>query len=214
MNLNPKATRILFFGDSNTWGYVPNSAHERYPLNVRWTGLLQKVLGDNFEVIEEGLNSRGIVKGDPRPGKEGRSAIEYIIPCLDTHDPLDCVIVMLGTNELKSECNLSPVQIGENMEILLGLIQNRPSQFRSTRPNIVLVAPPLVDEETEYCRKGDKYKGASQKSRELGKIFADLANKLGIRFLDLGQVASVGLDGIHMTPEGHRATAESLARLF
>ena len=131
MNTNIDAKRILCFGDSNTWGYVPGSKHNRYPSNVRWTGILQNMLGSFFEIIEEGLNSRGIINGDKRPGKEGRSGMEYIVPCLDTHDPLDFIIVFLGTNELKSELNLTSEDIGENLRILINTISNHPSQFRN-----------------------------------------------------------------------------------
>jgi lysophospholipase L1-like esterase len=210
MNINPKAQRILCFGDSNVWGYIPNSGHQRYSVTERWTGVLQQMLGEDFEIIEEGLNSRGIVKGDPRPGKEGRSAIDYIVPCLDTHDPIDYVVVLLGTNELKNECDLTAEQIGENMETFLGSIQRRPSQFRDTKPRIILLAPTLVNEDTDYCKKGDKYKGAGQKSLELGFVFEKIAEALGIKYINLGPIASVGEDGIHMTLEGHRATAEAV----
>jgi lysophospholipase L1-like esterase len=214
MNLNPKAQKILCFGDSNVWGYISNSVHQRYSVAERWTGILQQTLGDDFEIIEEGLNSRGIVKGDSRPGKEGRSAIEYIIPCLDTHDPIDHIVILLGTNELKSECGLSVEQIGQNMETFLGVIQGRSSQFRDIKPGIILLAPTLVNEDTDYCKKGDKYKGARQKSIDLGPVFEKLAGSLGIKYLNLGPIASVGEDGIHMTLEGHKVTAAAVARLF
>ena len=49
--------RILCIGDSNTWGYIPGSG-ERYEKNVRWTGKLAQTLGENYEVIEEGMNGR------------------------------------------------------------------------------------------------------------------------------------------------------------
>ena len=139
MNTNPSAKRMLCFGDSNTWGYIPGSKHNRYPANVRWPGVLQAALGPNWDVIEEGLNSREIIKGDNRPGKEGRSAIEYILPCLDSHDPLDYVIVCLGTNELKAECALSVEQVGENLKQLVTHILAKPSQFRNEKPKVMIM---------------------------------------------------------------------------
>jgi lysophospholipase L1-like esterase len=92
--------------------------------------VLQDEFGDHYEVIEEGLNSRGIDQGDPRPGKEGRRGLDYIEACLDTHDPIDYVVVLLGTNELKDAMQQSPQQISQSMHTLLELIRNRPSQFR------------------------------------------------------------------------------------
>ncbi len=101
-------TRILCFGDSHVWGYIPNTNHERFSDKERFPKLLQKSLGSNYEIIEEGLNSRTLVSEDKRPNKEGRNGNIYLIPCLDSHDPLDLVILMLGTNELKHEFNNAP----------------------------------------------------------------------------------------------------------
>ena len=78
MNTNLKAKRILCIGDSHTWGYIPLTDHIRFDANVRWTGVLQKKLGKNYEVIEEGLNSRTLVSNDPRPDKEGREMVRNI----------------------------------------------------------------------------------------------------------------------------------------
>lgn len=107
MNTNVSAKRIMVFGDSLSWGYQPGTNHLRFDAQTRWPGRLQMLLGENFEVIEENLNSRGIENGDPRPGKEGRVAMDYIEAVLDSHDPLDRVIVLLGTNELKHEMNMT-----------------------------------------------------------------------------------------------------------
>ena len=90
--------RILCYGDSNTWGYIPGSDHKRYSKQERWTGILSEMLGDSYEVIEEGLNSRTLISNDTRSGKEGRNGFDYLLPCLDSHDPIDLVIIMLGTN--------------------------------------------------------------------------------------------------------------------
>ena len=62
--------KILCFGDSLTWGYIPGSGHERFSEKIRWPKVLQKALGEDFEIIEEGLNSRTLVNEDTRPGKE------------------------------------------------------------------------------------------------------------------------------------------------
>ena len=48
---------ILCYGDSNTYGLMPDSP-DRYPRDVRWTGILQKKLGEDYYVIEEGLSGR------------------------------------------------------------------------------------------------------------------------------------------------------------
>lgn len=214
MNTNPNAKRILCFGDSLTWGYEPGSSHQRFSSDKRWTGILQDTLGNNFEVIEEGLNSRGIKNDDPRPGKEGRRALDYIIPCLDTHDPLDYVIVLLGTNELKYEMNQTPKDIKKSMKKLLEVIAGRKSQMRGIKPNIILLAPPLVNDSSEYARKGDKYKLASEKSEKLGKEFEELAEELRIEFLDLSKLVETGIDGVHITEGSHKIVGENVAKLI
>ncbi len=89
---------ILCYGDSNTWGYIPATAG-RYPPDVRWPGVMRKLLGEKYNVIEEGLNGRTTVWEDPY--KPGRNGLELLIPILDSHNPIDLVVVMLGTNDLK-----------------------------------------------------------------------------------------------------------------
>lgn len=95
---------ILCYGDSNTWGYDAETKN-RFPPDVRWTGILKRTLGEGYHVIEEGLNGRTTVWDDPIEGyKNGR---EYLIPCLESHRPLDLVIIMLGTNNLKKRFSLT-----------------------------------------------------------------------------------------------------------
>jgi lysophospholipase L1-like esterase len=186
---------------------MPGSKHQRYAADVRWPGKLQQLLGDGYEIIEENLNSRGIENGDPRPGKEGRRALDYIEACLDSQDPLDQVIVLLGTNELKHEMNMTAEKVGESMEKLLDIIINRPSQFRDVRPKVTLLSPPTINDQTEYCIAGDKYLGATEKSIELVGVYERLATKLGIGFIALSSV-NAGVDGIHINAEEHAKVAE------
>ncbi len=207
MNTNISAERIMVFGDSLSWGYQPGTKHQRYDAQTRWPGRLQMLLGEEYEIIEENLNSRGIENGDPRPGKEGRRALDYIEAALDSQDPLDKVIVLLGTNELKHEMNMSAEQVGESMDKLVSIITTRPSQFRGTTPEVLLLSPPTINEETEYCRTGDKYLGATKKSEELVGVYERLAAKHGIGFVALNSIAA-GVDGIHIDAEQHAKVAE------
>jgi lysophospholipase L1-like esterase len=207
MNINTSAERIMVFGDSLSWGYEPGSKHQRLASDIRWPGKLQQLLGDNYEIIEENLNSRGIENGDPRPGKEGRRALDYIEACVDSQDPLDRVIVLLGTNELKHAMGMTADAVGEGMEKLLNIILTRPSQFRGTTPKVTLLSPPIINEDTEYCRTGDKYLGATEKSQQLVEVYENLAAKLGIEFVALSSV-NVGVDGIHIDADEHARVAE------
>ena len=196
----------MVFGDSLSWGYQPGSKHQRFDAQTRWPGRLQMLLGDKYEIIEENLNSRGIENGDPRPGKEGRRALDYIEAALDSQDPLDKVIVLLGTNELKKELNMTAKQVGDSMETLLTIIKTRPSQFRGTNPEVLLLTPPIINEETEYCRTGEKYLGATEKSKELVGVYEQLAAKLDIDFLALNDIET-GVDGVHIDADQHACVA-------
>jgi len=206
MNTNVSTERIMVFGDSLSWGYQPGSKHQRFDAQTRWPGRLQMLLGDNYEIIEENLNSRGIENGDPRPGKEGRRALDYIEAVLDSQDPLDWVIVLLGTNELKHEMNMTAEQVGESMEKLLSIITTRPSQFRGTTPKVLLLSPPIINEETEYSLTADKYLGATEKSKELTGVYRRLAEKLSIDFVALDKITA-GVDGIHIDADEHAKVA-------
>ena len=191
--------RILCFGDSYTWGYIPGSNHERFSEDIRFPKVLQKLLGSDFEVIEEGLNSRTLISEDTRPGKQGRNGSSYIIPCLDSHDPLDLVIILLGTNELKDVYDNSPEKIGELFEEhFVKIILNRKSQFKDSYPKLLIISLPIINESSEYAIA--RYKGGAEKSKQTNKIYSEIAQKNGCGFIDISKL-SVGIDGVHLTEE-------------
>ncbi len=206
--MRDKETRILCYGDSNTWGYISGSDHNRYLKDERWTGILQQLLGKEYLIIEEGLNSRTLISNDERPGKEGKNGYEYLIPCLDTHDPLDIVVLMLGTNELKAVYNKTIEDIGNLIDdCFVKTILNRKSQFMNTTPKLILVCPPLVDENTDYCKK--KYEGAYIKSKDLNNIYKQIADKYNCYFVN-NEDLTTGIDGVHLDKESHRKLARKL----
>lgn len=204
--------KILCYGDSNTWGYISGSNHQRYGTDERWTRCLATLLGEDFEVIEEGLNSRTLISNDNRPGKEGKNGYEYLIPCIDTHDPIDLVIIMLGTNELKSVYNKKSKEIGDLFEeYFVKTILGRKSQVGDKYPRLLIVTPPIVNEKTPYCRANDKYLGATKKSAELDAIYREIAEKYKCNFVS-NQGLETGIDGVHLTKESHQKLAKKLSR--
>jgi lysophospholipase L1-like esterase len=193
--------RIMCFGDSNTWGYIPGSNHERFSEKIRFPKVLQKMLGVKYEVIEEGLNSRTLVSEDNRPGKEGRNGSSYIIPCLDTHDPLDLVVLMLGGNELKHIYKNTPEEIGKLFEkYFVKVILNRKSQFQNKYPKLLIMSLSAMDEKTKYCQ--ERYIGGEQKAKKLKDIYHNIAKDNKCYFVDVNKLA-VGIDGVHFTKESH-----------
>lgn len=204
--------RILCYGDSNTWGYISGSDHQRYGNSERWTKILSGLLGNKFEIIEEGLNSRTLISNDTRPGKEGKNGYEYLIPCLDTHDPINLVVLMLGTNELKAMYNKTANEIGEIFEkYFVKTILNRKSQLKDCYPKLLIVVPPIVNENQDYCKVNNKYLGASQKSKNLNDIYKEIAEKYNCYFLS-NEGLETGIDGVHLTKDSHIKLAEMLQK--
>lgn len=198
--------RILCYGDSNTWGYIPGTDHQRFSKEERWTGVLQTMLGDTYEIIEEGLNSRTLISVDKRRDKEGRSGAEYLLPCIDSHDPIDLVIIMLGTNEMKTEFYRNPKEIGEIFEeYFVKKILTRKSVCRKTYPKLLIVAPPLITKEDA------KFIGGVEKSEKLNDIYKNIALENNCYFLDNTDLQA-GEDGVHLTRDSHRILASKLSR--
>ena len=197
--------RILCYGDSNTWGYISGTDHQRYGEDERWTKVLAKKLGENFEIIEEGLNSRTLISNDNRPEREGRNGYEYLLPCLDSHDPIDLVIIMLGTNELKTTYNKSIEEIGDIFEkYFVKTILNRKSQFQNKYPELLIIAPPLAIDDGS-----GKYEGALEKSERFNEIYGEIAEDNNCYFVD-NNLLETGSDGVHLTKESHNLLAEKL----
>jgi lysophospholipase L1-like esterase len=198
---------VMCFGDSNTWGYDP-ATQERFPRNVRWTGVLQETLGNGYRVIEEGLNGRTTVWEDPVEGdKMGR---RHLMPCLESQAPLDLVIVMLGTNDLKKRYSAPPNDIAQGAGVLVDIINKSAAGRGGKPPAVLLMAPPPLAKLSAFA---GMFEGGAEKALHLGRLYAEEAKKYGCRFFDTGTVIhSSDLDGIHFEPDQHRALAQAVAR--
>ena len=198
---------ILCFGDSNTWGYVPGGDGQRFSRDERWSGKLGKLLGDGYHVIEEGLNGRTTVHEDPVKGD--KSGLKYIVPCLQSHKPLDLVIVMLGSNDCKERFGCDPYSIACGLTRVLDAIIFSRSGRRESSPKIMLIAPPWMLEGGDFPGIGE---GAVEKSKALSEYFFQVAQDYGCIFIDGENIHSASeIDGLHLDKEGHKAFAEKLA---
>lgn len=205
---------ILCYGDSNTWGFDPSSGG-RYPPEVRWTGVLRRELGEGYTVIEEGLNGRTTVWDDPVQGVH-RNGSTYLLPCLESHMPLDLVILMLGTNDLKTRFSVPALDIANSAGRLVEIIQRSGTGPNGSSPAVLLVAPPPTGKLSGYA---EMFSGEAEKSRKFGRYYRQVAEQYGCYFLDAGEyVVSSDLDGIHFEPEGHlslgRAAAASALQIL
>jgi lysophospholipase L1-like esterase len=197
---------ILCFGDSNTWGYAPENG-ERYAHDVRWTGALRAELGAGYAVIEEGLNSRTTIWDDPIQAH--RNGKVYLAPCLESHQPLDLVTIMLGTNDLKHRFGLAAWDIAEAAGELVDLALRSKAGPGGGAPAILLMAPPLVGKLTELAAM---FEGAEAKSRYFGAYYRQIATWNGCGFLDTSEVISCSdLDGIHFEAAEHRKLGLAVA---
>jgi lysophospholipase L1-like esterase len=186
---------ILCYGDSNTWGYDA-STQGRFPPEIRWPKVLQRELADGFDVIPEGLNGRTTVWPDPVEG-EYKSGKTYLTACLESHHPIDLVVILLGTNDLKHRFGQSAADIARGAAALAQIVMTSAFGPGGSAPKVLLVAPaPTVVGDGPFA---DMFAGADEKSRDLGKHYGALAAELGCAFLDAGQViVSTKLDGIHL----------------
>ena len=198
--------RILCYGDSNTWGHDPVTK-DRFDAKTRWPRVLGQTLGRDYEVIEEGLGGRTTVWDDPIEGyKNGR---EYLIPCLESHRPLDLVIILLGTNDLKKRFSLSPYDIALGAGVLVRVVQGSQSGREGTGPLVLLLAPPPTVALTEYA---EMFEDAGRKSQKFREHYWRVAKELGCAYLDTSVViVSSPLDGIHFEGEEHRKLGKAVA---
>ena len=135
--------RILCYGDSNTWGYMPTGG--RYDDETRWPMRMQRLLGEEYTVIEEGLNGRTTVFDDPVEGGY-KSGAAYLPVCLMSHSPLDAVIIMLGSNDTKQRFGMNAKTIGEGIMQLVRLTKLYGFNANGEPPRIIIAAPaPFLD---------------------------------------------------------------------
>ena len=202
--------RILCFGDSLTWGHDPDAMGHR--LENRWPVTLQNFLGPDYTVIEEGQCGRNIATEDPPEGE--KNGLTYILPCLESHSPLDLVIIMLGTNDCKRKFSYSVQDIAMEMERFLQKVLCH-RQFSS--PNaygILLVSPPPMNSGLMASWFGDlfEYEVGMKKSLALKQPYEQLARRFGIDFMDAGQhCQSSTVDGIHLDDENQRKLGRAVA---
>lgn len=199
---------ILCYGDSNTYG-LRSDLQTRYPREVRWTGLLQKMLGEEYYVIEEGLGGRTTVWDDPI--EDYKNGKKYLLPCLDSHKPLDLVILMLGTNDLKTRFSVSAFDIAAAMENLVKTILKSDAGIDFEAPKLLLVTPVPIHS-VNNPGLDQMLNGAEEKSRLLVPYYEEIAGRYQIHYLNPeGKVEINDVDGIHYTEKGHAQMAELMA---
>lgn len=194
--------KILCFGDSNIYGYIPNNG-ARYDKNTRWTGVLSLLSHGKFEIIEDGCNNRTAFAANPA----GKIFTGYeILPELLTDD-FDAVVLAIGINDTQFLYNLSSIEIASGVEKLINIVK-----VKSPQAKILLVAPSILTDDVLNGNFACLFDRTSiEKSRQLPLLYQKIAEKQNIEFLDLNSVAKTSsLDGLHYAPEQHLKIAQAI----
>jgi len=206
--------RILCFGDSMTWGWMPIREvvpTTRYPFEQRWTGVLAAQLGESFEIIEEGLSGRTTDLDDPADPRLNGSAC--LPAALASHLPLDLVILQLGTNDTKTYFHRSAYEIAFGMSKLLVQVGTSAGGVGTAypAPRVLVIAPPPLGSMTDPWLQAT-FEGANAKSRELASHYEALAGFFKVDFLNAGEFLTTdGVDGIHLTLQNNTAFGIAVA---
>jgi lysophospholipase L1-like esterase len=204
---------VLCYGDSNTYGYVPETGM-RYPVNVRYPGRLQMLLGNDYNVIEEGCNGRTTIHDDPVEG--WKNGLDYLRPCLNSHKPVDIIVLMLGTNDLKTVFHSNAELIADGVGVLVDVIKSFSMEKQEFIPKIILVSPPQIG---EGIKSSPFYGAFDERSVEESKKFhlhyEYIAEQKECVFFDAAKyIKPSEYDSLHLTAEAHAVLAEKLSDLI
>lgn len=207
-------TVIMCYGDSNTYGYDPDPDNARYPKEVRWTTILGKLLGEEYEIIPEGLNGR--TTAYDQIGAPWKNGLAHFTPILGTNKPVDMIIFMLGTNDVRNDLALTPEQIADGLEQLILMAKEQGEALQGFVPEIIIIPPVPIYPETEGTVNGPVFDDSSvQKSNELAPLYRQVAERQDCLFLEgTENLQCSTVDCIHLTVESHQALAEMLAELI
>lgn len=198
---------IVCFGDSNTWGAKPDGSG-RFAPDVRWTGVLQRELGSGYKILEEGLNGRTTNIDDTI--EEDRNGRRHLPPLLESHRPFDLIVIMLGTNDLKTRHNRAAPDIAQSAAKLADMARKSMCGPENTAPRVLLMAPPATIEAGHGL--DGIFAGSVEKSKHFPKEYAFWADAVGVDFLDAGSVVvSSEVDGIHFDAEEHEKLGKAVA---
>lgn len=203
------ARSVLCYGDSNTYGQTAaDTPDERYGPLERWPGVMREELGSGWMVIEEGLSGRTTVSDDPIEGIE-KNGRRYLRPCVMSHKPLDLVIVMLGTNDLKVRFNKPASEIAMGMAALVNDIKDMRAGIGLRVPEIMIVSPPPILENLKGWEP--VFAGGREKSLQLAAEYEKVADACEVHFFDASLTCvSSDIDGFHLDRENHRLLGVAL----
>lgn len=199
---------VLCYGDSLTWG-TDAASGDRHAFEDRWPSVLQAALGSSVNVIAEGLGGRTTAYDDGL-GDCDRNGARLLPTILHTHGPLDLVIVLLGTNDMKPMIHGTAIGARQGIKKLVSLVRFHDWGRPYEAPEILIVSPPPLCE-TANVIAGASFRGGIPESQMLASLYRDLADEMDCGFFDAGSVArATPIDGIHLDAENTRAIGRGL----
>lgn len=205
--MKKEPTTILCYGDSNTYGKDPETS-ARLGYHDRWTNLLAKHLGDDFNVIEEGLCGRTIIFDDEDPARPCCNGYTMLAPLLASHNP-DYLVVMLGTNDTRYFNNASPDEIVNHLSHYIKLCQKFSSR-------LILIAPcpassGFIDPITGLSANQAFNFASYEKMQKLPAKMAEFAKKHKLDFINPAAYTKTGQDHLHWDKQSHKKFAYHLS---
>lgn len=200
---------ILCYGDSITFGANPATG-SRHAYEDRWPTALRAGLGaDKVRIIADGLGGRATVFDDFSAVVD-RNGARILPTVLGSHQPLDCVVIMLGTNDLKPYISGSALSSAMGMKRLVEIVRTFPYGVGFPIPEVVIVAPPLACD-TEHADLKPMFAGGIEESALFAGHYRRVANDIGCAFFDAASVAKASsLDGVHLDAENTKAIGTGL----
>lgn len=200
---------VLAFGDSLTWGFEAG-AFRRHAFEDRWPNALAAGLGGKARVIEEGMNGRTTVFPDPTCEAERNGAVALPM-LLATHQPLNLVIIMLGTNDIKYANRCTAFDASMGMERLIKLVKHHDWLEDMPQPQILIMSPPALSKTADEWFN-DLWGHAIEESKNFARHYKRVAEEQGVHFFDAGSAAKTDpTDGGHLTAADTRKLGEALA---
>lgn len=195
--------QILVYGDSLTWGIIPDT-RKRLPFEERWPGVMETKLngaGLRVRVIEDCLNGRRTVWDDPF--KPGRNGLQGLAQRMEIHSPLSLVILMLGTNDFQFCHPYNDAwAAAQGIASLVNEIRKAPIEPGIPVPPILVISPPLIRNPEGPI--APKFGGAEQRCVGLADAYSQVASALGCHYVDAEKITrSSVVDGVHLDADQH-----------
>lgn len=212
--------RFLIFGDSNSWGFPGDSSGIRFDAETRWPQVMARRLG--VEIVEDCLPGRTTRFDDPlligADFAHSTNGLLHLPASLAAHSPVDHLLIMLGTNDLKLRFRQSATDIAENLGTLVNCarrVGGRAASWEDLEPPQITVIVPVpigpqsADPEWE---RAAEWKGGLAKSHEIGVAIRSTEGFEGVGVIEAGTFATTSqTDPIHMDAANQRALGEGIA---